>query len=141
MIDGSPPPSISGFDIDMDMDPMTNFVAGDVTLFDLFFKVRVDAVTGIGFTCYIDISANSATILGDYGLDPDFVDPSAVDVTQIGGASVSSSNFDDSTDCDGFLGFIVEAFIGLVIGDLQNDFVRPGIEDFLNAIDANGNSG
>jgi hypothetical protein len=137
-IHNSPPPSISAFTVDID--PMTNFVAGDVTLSDLFFKVRVTAVTGIGFTCYIDISANSATILGDYDLSPDVVDPSSVDVTQLGAASVSFSSFNDSTDCAGFLGFIVEFFIGLVIGDLQNDFVKPGLEGFLNTVDASGNT-
>ena len=46
----------------------------------------------------------------------------------------------ECTDCDGFFGFIVEAFIGLVISDLQNDFVRPGLEDFLNTPDAFGNT-
>ena len=33
-----------------------------------------------------------------------------------------------------------EAFIGLFISDLQNDFVKPGIENFLNTIDGNGNT-
>ncbi|MCS5635305.1 MAG: hypothetical protein NZ990_02230, partial [Myxococcota bacterium] len=41
-ISGSPAPSLSGFDVTMDS--MTNFVAGDVTLYDLFFKVDVFAV-------------------------------------------------------------------------------------------------
>lgn len=137
-VHSSPPPSVSDFGIDMD--PMVDFVAADITLFDLFFKVRVQAVTGIGFTCYIDISANTTSILGDYTLDPALIDPSEVDVTQLGGVGVSFSAFNDSTDCDGFLGFIVEFFIGLVIGDLQNDFVRPGLEDFLNAVDGEGNT-
>jgi hypothetical protein len=137
-IHGSPPPSAGGFALDVD--PMTNFVAGDISLSDLFFRVRVNAVTGIGFTCYIDVTASTTTILGDYALDPDAVDPSSVDVSQLGGVGVSFSSFNDSTDCDGFLGFIVEAFIGLVIGDLQNDFVKPGLEGFLNTVDGEGNT-
>jgi hypothetical protein len=137
-ISGSPPPSLSGFTLDID--PMTDFVAGDITLADLFFRVRVDAVTGIGFTCHINVSATTTTIFGDYGLGPDVLDPSSVDVSQLGLASVAFGNFSDSTDCDGFLGFIVEAFIGLVISDIQNDFVKPGLESFLNTVDANGNT-
>jgi hypothetical protein len=68
------------------------------------------------------------------------VDPSEIDVTQLGGANLVFGGFSDSTDCDGFLGFIVEAFIGLVISDLQNDFVKPGLVGFLNAVDAEGNT-
>lgn len=137
-ISGSPAPSLSGFDVTMDS--MTNFVAGDVTLYDLFFKVDVFAVTGIGFTCHIDVNASTALILGDYALDPSALDAEKVDVSQLGSVSVQFSNFSDSTDCDGFFGFIVEAFISLVVSDLQNDFVRPGLEDFLNTPDAFGNT-
>ena len=137
-ISGSPPPSLSGFDVTIDS--MTNFVAGDVTLYDLFFKVDVFAVTGIGFTCHIDVNASTTLILGDYTLEPSVIDPEKVDVAQQGGVAVQFGNFSDSTDCDGFFGFIVEAFIGLVISDLQNDFVRPGLEDFLNTPDAFGNT-
>ena len=137
-VSGSPPPSLSGFGVAMDS--MTNFVAGDVTLYDLFFKVDVYAVTGIGFTCHIDINAATTLILGDYELDPLASNPEEVDVTQLGGVTVQFGNFTDSTNCDGFLGFIVEAFIGLLISDLKNDFVRPGLEDFLNTPDVNGNT-
>ena len=138
IISGSPPPSLSSFDVTMDS--MNNFVAGDVTLHDLFFKVDVFAVTGIGFTCHIDVNASTTLILGDYALDPSALDAEKVDVSQLGGVSVQFGNFSDSTDCDGFFGFIVEAFIGLLVSDLQNDFVRPGLEDFLNTPDAFGNT-
>ena len=137
-ISGSPVPSLSGFDVAMDS--MTDFVAGDVTLFDLFFRVDVFAVTGIGFTCHIDVNAATTLILGDYSLSPLAADPEQVDVAQIGGVAVQFGSFSDSTDCDGFFGFIVEAFIGLVISDLQNDFVKPGLEDFLNTPDLAGNT-
>ncbi len=137
-ISGSPPPSISDFGIDID--PMAGFVAGDITLFDLFFRADVVAVTGIGFSCTLDVEASSSFIPGDYVLAPDSVDPSLVDVTQLGNVAVSFGNFSDDTDCAGFLGFIVEFFIGLFISDLQNDFVRPGLEDFLNEVDPDGNT-
>ncbi len=137
-ISGSPPPSLSSFNVAMDS--MTDFVAADVTLYDLYFKVDVFAVTGIGFTCHIDVNASTALILGDYELNPSAVDPEQVDVNQLGGVAVQFANFSDTTNCDGFLGFIVEAFVGLVISDLQNDFVGPGLEDFLNTPDAFGNT-
>ena len=137
-VSGNPPPSISGFTIDID--PMTNFVAGDITLSDLFFRADVVAVTGIGFSCTVDVSASVTDIMGDFDLAPLAADPNEVDVTQLGGVTVAFGNFNDSTDCGGFLGFIVEFFIGLFISDLQNDFVRPGLENFLNAVDAEGNT-
>ncbi|MDG2333464.1 MAG: hypothetical protein P8Q97_04495 [Myxococcota bacterium] len=137
-ISGSPAPSLSGFNVAMDS--MTNFVAGDVSLYDLYFKVDVVAVTGIGFTCHIDVNAATTLILGDYALSPLASNPEEVDVAQVGGVTVQFGNFSDNTNCDGFLGFIVEAFIGLVISDLQNDFVKPGLEDFLNTPDLAGNT-
>ncbi len=137
-ISGSPPPSISDFAIDID--PMTNQVAADVTLFDLFLRANVFAVTGIGFSCTLDVSSATTVIMADYELSPDALDPSVVDVTQLGPVNVSFGGFNDSTNCGGFLGFIVEAFIGLFISDLQNDFVKPGLEDFLNATDPAGNT-
>ncbi|MDE0887340.1 MAG: hypothetical protein OSB70_17595 [Myxococcota bacterium] len=137
-VSGSPAPSLSGFNVAMDS--MTDFVAGDVTLYDLYLKVDVVAVTGIGFTCHIDINAATTLILGDYALSPLASNPEKVDVAQVGGVAVQFGNFSDSTNCDGFLGFIVEAFIGLVISDLKNDFVKPGLEDFLNTPDVAGNT-
>jgi len=137
-VSGSPPPSISGFDIDIDS--MTNFVGGDFILSNLFFRANVVAVSGIPFSCTVDVSAATTTIFGDYALNPDAVDPEEVDVTQLGGVSVAFGSFNDSTNCGGFLGFIVEFFIGLFISDLQNDFVRPGLENFLNTVDGDGNT-
>jgi hypothetical protein len=137
-ISGSPPPSISGLSIDVD--PFADFVGGDVTLHDLFFRANVVAVTGIPFSCTVDVSSSSALIIGDYGLDPLAADPEQVDVSQLGGVVVSFANFNDSTNCGGFLGFIVEFFIALFVSDLQNDLVRPGLESFLNTVDAEGNT-
>ncbi len=136
-IHGSPPPSIGSYSIDID--PQSNFVEGDVRLNDLDVTARVNAVTGIGFTCFIDIGANTTDIFGDYGLSPDALAPSEIDVTQLGGTSVSFGGFSDSTDCNGFLGFIVEALVNLFVGDVQ-DLMQPALEDFLDTPDAEGNT-
>ncbi len=133
----NPPPEVQSFSIDID--PMPNFVAGDVTLNNLAVTAKVKAVTGIGFTCYIDINAATTQIFADYGLSPDVVDPSAIDVSQLGGANLVFGGFSDSTDCSGFLGFIVEALVNLFIGDIQ-DLVEPALEGFLNTTDPNGNT-
>jgi len=137
-VSGNPPPSISGFAIDID--PMTGFLAGDITLSDLFFRADVVAVSGIGFSCTVDVTAATTLIAGDFDLSPNASDPSEVDVTQLGSVAVAFSSFNDSTNCGGFLGFIVEFFIGIFISDLQNDFVRPGLENFLNTVDVEGNT-
>ena len=44
------------------------------------------------------------------------VDPELIDVLQMGGVNVAFGNFGDTTDCDGFFGFIIEAFLGLFSG-------------------------
>ncbi|MEE3326854.1 MAG: hypothetical protein VX252_05945 [Myxococcota bacterium] len=138
VVSGSPPPSISDFTIDVDS--MTDFVAGDVLLQDLYFKMDVFAVTGIGFSCQIEVSASTADIVGNFELSPLASDVEKVDVSQLGNVGVSFSGFSDTTNCDGFLGFIVEFFVGLAVSDLQNNFVKPGLEEFLNTVDASGNT-
>ena len=137
-VSGSPPPSITDFSIDVDA--LSGRVAADVILSDLFFKLDVNSVSGIGFSCDIEVTADTALIQGDFELAPDPLDPEVVDVTQLGGVSLAFSTFNDSTNCAGFLGGIVEFFVGLAISDLQNDFVKPGLEDFLNAVDEFGNT-
>jgi hypothetical protein len=136
-IHGAPPPSVASFAVDVD--PQTNFAEGDVILTDMDVTAKVKAVTGVGFTCYIDIHSNTTNIFGDYGLSPDAIDPSAVDVFQLGGIALAFGGFSDSTDCDGFLGFIVEALISLFIGDVQ-DLMQSAIQNFLNTLDGNGNT-
>ncbi len=137
LIHGSPPPSIASFSIDVD--PQNGFTEGDIRLNDLAVTARVTAVSGIGFTCYIDIDASTTDILGDYTLEPDAQAPTQVDVTQLGGVSVVFGGFGENTNCAGFLGFIVEALVDLFVGDVQ-DLMRPALEDFLDTVDAQGNT-
>jgi len=136
-ISGTPPPSIGGFSIDMDS--QTNFVAGDITLNNLYVRANVNSVTGISFSCTIDITSNVVNIFGDYGLSPLVSAPTQIDVDQIGSNDVVLGGFNDSTNCAGFLGGIVELLIDLFIGDIQ-DLFEPALEDFLNAEDGNGNT-
>jgi len=136
-ISGTPPPSISGFDIDMDS--MTNFVAGDITLHNLFVRANVDNATGVSLHCTIDIRSNTVNLFGDYGLSPMASQPTQVDVAQIGLVDVVLGGFTDTTNCSGLLGGLVEVLIDLFIGDIK-DLFEPALEDFLNVVDGNGNT-
>jgi cysteine-rich repeat protein len=136
-ISGTPPPSIGGFSIDMDS--QTNFVAGDITLNNLYVRANVQSVSGISFSCTIDITSNVVNIFGDYGLSPLVSAPTQIDVDQIGSNDVVLGGFNDTTNCSGFLGGVVELLIDLFIGDIQ-DLFEPALEDFLNAEDGNGNT-
>ena len=136
-IEGSPPPSIGSFGIDIDS--QVGFAFGDILLNNLFVRSKVQAVSGVGFTCFVNISATTTDILGDYNLQPLAADPSNVDVVQLGSANVVFGGFSDSTNCAGFLGGIVEFFIDLLVGDIQ-DLMEPAFENFLNATDAAGNT-
>jgi hypothetical protein len=87
----------------------------------------------------VNISATTTQIQGDYTLEPLAASPENVDVQQLGGANVLFGGFSDTTDCDGWLGGVIEFFIDLLVGDIQ-DLMQPAFEDFLNEVDANGNT-
>jgi len=137
-VEGTPPPSVSGFGIDIDS--QQDAVFGDILLNDLFLRARIeDGNLGIGFECFVNVNAATTDILGDFGLQPDAADPSLVDVFQVGGVQVVFSQFTDSTDCSGIFGGILEFFIGVFIGDIQSLFSTE-FANFLNATDAAGNT-
>ncbi|MEN8180926.1 MAG: hypothetical protein ABFS46_00165 [Myxococcota bacterium] len=130
----NPPPGIGGFGLDVDA--MVNQVAGDVSIQDL--RVDMDVIgSGLAPSCGLRVTAATTTILGDYGLQPDAVDPSLIDVNQIGGVNVSFSQFQDeftSGICDfPLLGDLVQ----LLLGDIEPT-VRQGLEGFLNDPDGSG---
>jgi glucodextranase-like protein len=138
-IEGSPPPSIGSFSIDIDSQP--GFAFGDILLNNLFIRVKVQkgSVGIIGFTCHVNVSAVTTNIEGDFGLEPMAGAPEFVDVAQLGGANVLFGGFSDSTDCDGIFGGILELFIDLLVGDIQ-DLMQPAFADFLNQTDLAGNT-
>jgi len=136
-ISGTPPPAISGFNIDMNS--MTNFVAGDISLNNLFVRANVDDATGVPLHCEIDITSSVVQLFGDYALSPMASQPTQVDVAQIGLVDVVLGGFNDSTSCSGLLGGLVEALINLFIGDIQ-DLFEPALENFINVVDGNGNT-
>jgi len=120
----------------LDIDSMTNFVAGDVQLSNLFVDLRVDlTISGIGSTCdSFSVSSSTTNIFGDYGLEPG-VPNTSIDVNQLGNVNVVFGGFSDSVNCGGigFLSFL----INLVKGDVQS-LMKSNLESFLNDPDGGG---
>jgi hypothetical protein len=139
-IDGSPPPSISGFEVSTD--PMQGRVAGHITLFDLFVLVHIDgSVLGVPFTCHITLSAATVLVEGEYLLGPLLADPGRIDVSQDGDVTATLGTFSESTNCGSIPGVsdALEAIVNRVKGNTQ-DTLRTEIENSLNQVDADGNT-
>ena len=130
----NPPATISGFSIDADS--MTNFVTGDVDISNLRIQLQLNG-SGIAPSCGLRLEAANTQILGDYALQPDSVDPSNVDVNEIGNPSVSFTNFSQtftSGICDfPLIGDLIQAIIGNV-----EPLVISGFEDYLKDPDGAG---
>jgi hypothetical protein len=97
----------------------------------------VDGVSGIAPDCGLRITADTTNIDGDYGLHPDPVDPSNIDVNQNGPVTVFFNGFDQEFTwgvCDFPL---IGDLIQLIVGDLQPTVV-DGLEDFLADPDGGG---
>jgi hypothetical protein len=130
----NPPPSITGFAIDADS--MTNFVTGDVDIFNLRIDLDLDG-SGLAPDCGLRLTANNTQILGDYGLLPDTVDPSNVDVNQIGSPNVDFTGFDQEFTY-GLCDFpLIGDLIQLIIGNVEPTVVA-GFEDALDDPDGGG---
>jgi hypothetical protein len=130
----SPAPSITGFAIDADS--MTNFVAGDVDIFNLRIQLQLSG-SGIAPSCGLRLTANSLQILGDYALQPDGVDPSNVDVNLMGQPGVSFTGFSQEFT-SGICDFpLIGDLIQLIIGNVEPTVVN-GLRDFLKDPDGGG---
>jgi hypothetical protein len=127
--------SLGGFGIDVDS--MTNFLAADILLSNLFVDLRVDLViAGIGTTCdHFTINAAATNIFGDYGLDPDPGTPTTIDVNQLNSIDIAFGGFSDNVDCGG-IGFLT-FLINLVGADIQT-LMGDGLRDFLDDPDGGG---
>jgi hypothetical protein len=130
----SPPPSLSSFGINVDS--MTDFAAGDVTVNDI--KVQLDVIgSGLAPSCGLEIKATTTHIYGDYALQPDSVDPSSIDVNLIGAPIVAFQGF-QSRFTSGLCDFpLIGDLIQLIIGDIQ-PVVVSGLQDFLDDPDGGG---
>ncbi|MEM7436929.1 MAG: hypothetical protein AAF436_17375 [Myxococcota bacterium] len=131
----NPPPTSDGFSTAFDA--QTGQVVADIDLLGLAINVDIDG-SGLVPNCGLLITATETTIGGFYDLEPMASDPSAVDVSQIGNASVAFAGFDDDFGgiCDApIIGDIIQLFLPDIQSTTEN-----GVRDFLNTLDANGNT-
>lgn len=131
----NPAPSITGFAIDADS--MTNFVAGDVDIYNLRIQLDLDG-SGIAPDCGLRLTAANTQILGDYALSPDTVDPSNVNVNQNPGSLSVDFNGFTQTFTSGLCDFpLIGNLIQLIVGNIEPTVVS-GFEDFLDDPDGAG---
>ncbi len=132
----NPPPMIDSFATAFDS--QLDQVMADIDLLGLELYVDIDG-SGLVPNCGLRISATGTSIVGAYDLMPTAGDPSKVDVTQLGNVAVAFMGFDDeftSGACDlPIIGDIIQLFLP----DIQ-DTTEGGVRDFLNAVDAQGNT-
>lgn len=134
----SPQASISSFDVDFDS--QQDSVHSVISLRDFDLNVYIDGGAWVLVpNCDLNLRASTVSLNGDYALEPDSAQPTKVDVAQTGNATTTFANFDQtftSGACDTFL---IGDIIQLIIGDVE-PMMRNALEDFLNDVDANGNT-
>ncbi|MGH0034735.1 MAG: hypothetical protein ACQGVK_06870 [Myxococcota bacterium] len=130
----NPPPSFSGFGLNVDS--QIDYAFGDVTVDDIEVNAYISG-SGTAPSCGLRITADQVSIEGDYTLEPDAVDPSSIDVNLIGTPGVYFTAFDDeftSGLCDfPLIGDLIQA----IMGDIQPT-VTNGLRDFLADPDGGG---
>ena len=130
----NPPPSITGFALDTDS--MVNFVAGDIDVYNLRIDLDLQG-SGIAPSCGLRLTAANTQILGDYSLSPDTVDPTNVNVDQIGSPNVQFTNFNQQFT-SGLCDFpLIGDLIQLIVGNIEPTVVS-GFEDALDDPDGAG---
>ena len=134
----NPQPTISSFAVNFDS--QQNSVNTNIVLNDFDLNVYIDGGAWILVpNCDLNLMASSVTLTGNFGLEPDGLTPTKVDVAQIGSISTSVANFDQtftSGACDDFL---IGDIIQLIVGDVE-PLVIAGLEGFLNGADGNNNT-
>jgi len=130
----NPPPTFSSFNLDVDS--MTNFAAGDVTINDIRVDTNING-SGLAPSCGLRLTASALDILGDYTLDPDAGDPTIIDVNLLGSPGVVFGGF-NSQFTSGLCDFpLIGDLIQLIIGDVQ-PIVTNGLVGFLSDPDGGG---
>jgi len=120
----------------LEIDSMTNFVAGDVTINNIEVNLNIIG-SGLAPSCGLRIRAVQTLIIGDYGLSPAASDPTQVDVNLIGAPGVSFTGFSHQFT-SGLCDFpLIGDLIQLIIGDVQ-PIVLNGLVDFLRDPDGGG---
>lgn len=133
----SAPPTIGDFSVGLDSNQGN--VRAVVTLTDLHVPVDVDArILGIPSSCDLVIDADSVTIDGNYGLQPDPTDPTHLDVNLVGAVPIVTLG----TVHDDFVGGIcsipvIEDIVGLFLPDVKT-LMRDNLTTLLGDADGAG---
>ncbi len=139
-IDDDPAPRLGAVEVGLDAQP--DRVALALALRDLFVRANVEADAGpFSVSCSIDIRADAMQVNGAIRLEPGAADPATIDVMQDGAMGIQFVNFGDAIRCNGPrpLRGVIEALAKALVGDIR-DLVQEGLSDFLNKIDAAGNT-
>ncbi len=102
----------------------------EVEIRGLALRANVGETSGININCNADIYSDVTRIQARFDIGADAA--GNIDAQQVSPVSVQMGAFSYNTDCEGLLEGLYEVFIGLIITDLKNDFVLPGIRDYLN---------
>lgn len=137
-IEADPAPRLGALAVALDAQQDQVVLA--LALHNIFVRAKVDAKAGpVSASCTIDVNADALWVHSAIHLEPNAANPATVDVMQLGDALITFGNFADHTDCGGLLGDIIEELAKALVGDIQ-DLLQAGLGDFLNAVDAAGNT-
>jgi hypothetical protein len=136
-ISGIPEPSLTDFSVDAGTTPA--MLPVDITLQDLAITANVVAVTGVGFSCTVDVTSSTTSIATAQTLS-EAPSGNGIDAVQLGGTSVTFAAFPDTTDCAGFMGSITDFFIDLFVTNLQTNHLRPALLNYVDALDGDSNT-
>jgi len=130
----NPPPSFSGFGLDVDS--MTGFAAGDVLVDNLLVDTQIIG-SGLAPSCGLRLTASQLTITGDYDLQPDALDPTLIDVNLMGAPGIVFTGFNRQFT-SGLCDFpLIGSLVQLIIGDVE-PIVTSGLAGFLADPDGSG---
>ncbi len=133
-IDDNPAPRLGS--IEVDLDAALDRVNLELTLRALSVRAEAEASA---VSCAITVTADSMLVTGAIRLEPNAANPAAIDVMQVGDIAIAFGNFNDDTDCGGIFGDIIEGLVEVLVGNIR-DLLQNGLSDFLNRVDAVGNT-
>lgn len=134
----SPTPAVSSFGVDFGADQ--DRVNAVISLHDFDINLHIDGGPWVLIpNCDLNLKASTVSLSGAFALEPDAINPSKVDVTQIDSISTLFVDFDQTFTSGACSSFLVGDIITAIMGDVE-PMVRSGLEGFLNGVDANGNS-
>ncbi|MDJ0867699.1 MAG: hypothetical protein QNK03_16465, partial [Myxococcota bacterium] len=131
----NPPASSTGFSFDANS--QTNAVDGFIDIFNVEVNIDING-SGLAPSCDYRITSSLVELDGLYGLQPDSVDPSNIDVNLLGSISSNLANF-NATPTSGICDFpLIGNLIDLIIQGSIEPAVQTGLENFLNDPDGGG---